>query len=318
MKLVTIDAPGGSRTGVLIDDDVLDFSRASDTVPHAGFVPREMPALLAGGDDGLDLIRRLLDTVKRNRNDEAALLRESGALRSAKEVRRLAPNPRPGIVLSHGRAYHSHLKEMAKGNEKPKITEEPRAFLKNVNAITGPDSPIVLPRLFPNMVDFEGEFSVVFGRDCYNVDDKDAMAHVAGYTIINDVSARDWVEHFVKTNDPDLNRQGKQLPTFCPIGPVIATKDELPDPHDVNLTTTLNGKVMQSAHTSDLIWTVPYLISYFSRWYHFRPGDILTTGSPAGVGYAREPKVFMKPGDVVAITVDRVGTLSNPVVAASG
>jgi acylpyruvate hydrolase len=189
MKLVTIDAPGGSRTGVLIDEDVLDFSRASDTVPHAGFVPREMPALLAGGDDGLDLIRRLVDTVKRNRNDEAALLRESGALRSAKDVRRLAPNPRPGIVLSHGRAYHSHLKEMARG-EKPKITEEPRAFLKNINAITGPDSPIVLPRLFPNMVDFEGEFSIVFGRDCYNVDEKDAMSHVAGYTTCRRATGR--------------------------------------------------------------------------------------------------------------------------------
>jgi acylpyruvate hydrolase len=317
LKLVTIDASGCPRTGVLIGDDVLDFALAAPVLPPAGDVPESMPVLLANGDEGLDLIRRLLDTVSRNRDDETARLRKSGALKPANEARLLAPNPRPGIVLSHGRAYHSHLKEMAKGQEKPKITEEPRAFLKNTNAITGPDSPIVLPRRFPDMVDFEGEFSVVFGRDCYDVDEKDALAHVAGYTIINDVSARDWVEHFVKTNDPDLNRQGKQLPTFCPIGPVIVTRDELSDPHDVNLTTTLNGKVMQSAHTSDLIWTVPYLISYFSRWYHFRPGDILTTGSPAGVGYARDPKVFMKPGDVVAITVDRVGTLSNPVIAAS-
>ena len=318
MKLVTIDASGSPRTGALIDDDVLDFTLAAAVVPNAGLVPQAMTALLASGDEGLDVVRRLLDTIKRDRNDEVARLRKAGALKSAKDVRLLAPNPRPGIVLSHGRAYHSHLKEMAKGEENPKATEEPRAFLKNVSAITGPNSPIVLPRRFPDMVDFEGEFSIVFGRDCYDVEEKDALACVAGYTIINDVSARDWVEHFVKTNDPDLNRQGKQLPTCCPIGPVIATRDEVPDPHDVNLTTTLNGKVMQSAHTSDLIWTVGYLISHFSRWYHFRPGDILTTGSPAGVGYARDPKVFMKPGDVVAITVDRVGTLSNPVVAASG
>jgi 2-keto-4-pentenoate hydratase/2-oxohepta-3-ene-1,7-dioic acid hydratase in catechol pathway len=318
MKLVTIDVPVHPRTGALIGDDVLDFALASAVVPLAGFVPEAMPALLAGGDGGLDLIRCVLDTISRSRDDEEARLRKSGALKSGKEVRLLAPNPRPGIVLSHGRAYHSHLKEMAKGEEKPKVTEEPRAFLKNASSITGPGSPIVLPRRFPDMVDFEGEFSVVFGRDCYDVAEKDAMGHVAGYTIINDVSARNWVEHFVKTNDPDLNRQGKQLPTFCPIGPVIVTRDEIPDPHDVNLTTRLNGKVMQSAHTSDLIWTLGYLISYFSSWYHFRPGDILTTGSPAGVGYARDPKVFMKPGDVVAITVDRVGTLSNPVVAASG
>ncbi len=317
MRLVTIDVPPGSRTGALIGDDVLDFALASTVVPLAGRVPDAMPALLALGDDGLDAVSRVLDTVNISREEEAARLRQSGALKPAKDVPLLAPNPRPGIVLSHGRAYHSHLKEMSKG-EKPKVTEEPRAFLKNTNAITGPDAPIILPRRFPDMVDFEGEFSIVFGRDCYDIEEKNAMSYVAGYTIINDVSARDWVEHFLKTNDPDLNRQGKQLPTFCPIGPVIATTDELPDPHDVNLSTTLNGKVMQSAHTSDLIWTIPYLISYFSRWYHFRPGDILTTGSPAGVGYARVPKVFMKPGDVVAITVDRVGTLSNPVVAASG
>src|SRR5262245_17129087 len=133
MKLVTIDAPGGSRTGVLIDEDILDFARASDTVPLAGSVPGAMATLLAGGDDGLDVIRRVLDTIKRDRNDETARLRTSGALRPANEVRRLAPNPRPGIVLSHGRAYHSHLKEMARG-ETPKVSEEPRAFLKNINA----------------------------------------------------------------------------------------------------------------------------------------------------------------------------------------
>jgi 2-keto-4-pentenoate hydratase/2-oxohepta-3-ene-1,7-dioic acid hydratase in catechol pathway len=217
-------------------------------------------------------------------------------------------------VLSHGRAYYSHMKEMAKGAT-PKVAEEPRAFLKNINGITGPDWPIVLPRQFPDMVDFEGEFSIVFGKRCHNVDEGDAMQAVAGYTIINDVSARNWAAHFIKTGDPDLNRQGKQLPTFCPLGPVIATKDDVPDPHDVTMTTTLNGEVMQSAHTSDLIWKVSKLISYFARWYAFAPGDVLTTGSPAGVGFAREPKVFMKAGDVVAVTVDRVGTLRNPIVA---
>jgi acylpyruvate hydrolase len=315
MKLATIDAPLRPATGVLVGEDVLDFALASKVIPLTSCIPDSMPVLLACGDDGLDIIRRVLDKVERSRNDESMRLRACGALKSTKDVPLLAPVPRPGIVLSHGRAYHSHLKEMSK-EDKPKIADDPRAFLKNINAIVGPDSPIVLPRQFPDMVDFEGEFSVVFGRDCHNVEEKDAMATIAGYTIINDVSARDWIEQFIKSGDPDLNRQGKQLPTFCPMGPVIATKDEVPDPHDVNLTTTLNGKVMQSAHTSDLIWKVPHLISYFSRWYSFRPGDILTTGSPAGVGYGRDPKVFMKSGDVVAITVDRVGTLSNPIVSA--
>lgn len=200
--------------------------------------------------------------------------------------------------------------------EKPKITEEPKAFIKNVNCVVGPDTAIVLPPQCPDMVDFEGEFSIVFGVPCHNVSEAEAMATVAGYTIINDVSARDWVKSFTKTGDPDVNRMGKQLPTFCPMGPAIVTSDEIADPHDITLTTTLNGKVMQSAHTSDLIWTIPALISYFSRWYPFQPGDILTTGSPAGVGYGREPKVFMRPGDEVAITVTGVGTLRNKIVAA--
>jgi len=316
MKLLTISVPPGSRTGVLVGDEVLDFALSGQVFPLAGWVPASMSNLLAGGEEGLNVIRRQIDLLERNRQDEQARLRACGALKPRKEVRLLAPVPRPGILLSHGRAYHSHLEEMAKGANM-KAPEDPRAFLKNTNQIIGPDAPIELPRLFPDMVDFEGEFSLVFGRDCHAVDEKDALEAVVGYTIINDVSARNWVEHFLKTNDPDINRQGKQLPTFCPMGPVIVTKDELPNPHDVTLTTTLNGQVMQSAHTSDLIWPISQLISYFSRFYPFRAGDILTTGSPAGVGYARNPKVFMKAGDEVAVTVDRVGTLRNPIVSAS-
>ena len=218
-------------------------------------------------------------------------------------------------MLSHGRAYFSHLKEMQK-TDRPTPTKQPTAFMKNVNAIIGPGEPITLPPQCADMVDFEGEFSVVFGAPCHNVEESETLRMVAGYTIINDVSARNWVENFHTTGDPDLNRMGKQLPGFCPIGPVIVTKDEIADPHDLTLTTTLNGNVMQQAHTSDLIWKVSALIAYFSRWYPFRPGDILTTGSPAGVGYGRDPKVFMKPGDVVTVTVDGIGTLANPIVAA--
>jgi 2-keto-4-pentenoate hydratase/2-oxohepta-3-ene-1,7-dioic acid hydratase in catechol pathway len=314
MKLVTIDAQPGLRPGVLLGEDVLDFAVSGDLIALSNWIPNTMPSLLGGGEGGLDIIRRIIDRVEEGHGDIRNRLWQCGALKALRDVRLAAPVPRPGIVLCHGRAYFSHLKEMQK-SERPKVEEEPRAFLKNVNAIIGPETPIVLPHQCPNMVDFEGEFSIVFGAPCHNVNEADALATVAGYTIVNDVSARDWAENFIKTGDPDLNRMGKQLPTFCPIGPVIATRDEVPDPHDINLTTTLNGQVMQSAHTADLIWRIPELISYFSRWYPFRPGDILTTGSPAGVGFGRDPKVFMKPGDVVAITVDRVGTLRNPIIA---
>jgi 2-keto-4-pentenoate hydratase/2-oxohepta-3-ene-1,7-dioic acid hydratase in catechol pathway len=308
VKLVTIAVPPGGRPGVIVGADVLDFALASSVLPLAGWVPPAMPELLAAGAEGLDLIRRLLDRV----DGAAARLREAGALKPLAATALRAPVPRPGIVLSHGRAYKSHLKEMNSKGE-----DEPHAFMKNVNAIIGPGAPIVLPPQCPAMVDLEGEFSVVFGAPCHNVGEAEAMDCVIGYTLINDVSARNWVESFQKTKDPDQNRMGKQLPTFCPMGPAIATKDEIADPNDVRMVTTLNGKVMQDSNTSDLIWNIPQLIAYYSRWYRFMPGDILTTGSPAGVGYGRNPKVFMQPGDVVTATVAAVGTLSNPVRAAA-
>ena len=120
--------------------------------------------------------------------------------------------------------------------------------------------------------------------------------HVIGYTLINDVSARDWVEAFRRTGDPDLNRMGKQLPGFCPMGPVIATRDEIADPHDVRMVSAINGSVMQDSDTSDLIWKIPELIAYYSRWYRFMPGDILTTGSPAGVGLWPQSQDFPEAG----------------------
>ncbi len=311
MKLVTIAAWPQGRTGALIGEEVLDFALAAPVVPIAGYIPTNMAALLAGGAEGVELVRRVINRVGDATESAQARLRETGALRPAAEVGLLAPLPRPGILLSHGRAYKSHLKEMNRATP----AENPSAFLKNVNSITGPEAPIRLPPHFPDMVDQEAEFSIVFGAPCHNVSEAEAMGCVAGYTMINDVSARNWVENFQKTGDPDLNRMGKQLPGFTPMGPAIATKDEIPDPHDVTVRSTINGKVMQDAHTSDLIWTIPYLISFFSRWYAFKPGDVLSTGSPAGVGYGRNPKVFIKPGDVIAVSASGVGTLRNPIVA---
>jgi 2-keto-4-pentenoate hydratase/2-oxohepta-3-ene-1,7-dioic acid hydratase in catechol pathway len=307
MKLVTIDAWPSGRTGVLIGDEVLDFALAAPALPLAGYVPGAMPALLAGGAEGLDVIRRVIDRA----GAESARLREIGALKPLSTVKLIAPVPRPGILLSHGRAYKSHLKEM----NRTQAPENPSAFLKNVNSIVGTGTAIRLPPQFPDMVDQEAEFSIVFGAPCHNIKEDEAMACVAGYTMINDVSARNWVENFQKTGDPDLNRMGKQLPGFTPMGPVIATKDEIPDPHDVTVRSMINERVMQDARTSDLIWTIPYLIAFFARWYAFKPGDVLSTGSPAGVGYGRNPKVFIKPGDVISVMASGVGTLQNPVIA---
>ena len=213
MRLVTISIPPGGRTGVIVGYDVLDFALAAPLLPLARWVPAAMPDLLAAGEAGLDIIRRLVDRA--TSGDMVARLRAAGALTPLASTPLLAPVPRPGIVLSHGRAYKSHLKEMNSKGE-----DEPHAFMKNVNAIIGPGAPIILPPQCPDMVDLEGEFSIVFGAPCHNVTEAEAMDHVIGYTLINDVSARNWVEQFQRTRDPDQNRMGKNLPTFCPMGPV--------------------------------------------------------------------------------------------------
>ncbi len=313
MKLVTIKTAGGGTPGALIDGQVVNLTEAAKHVDPSAPPPSSVAAILAGGPETLELAERLIDAVANGLESGPDRLRESGAVTGRSETELMAPVPRPGIVLSHARAYRSHRDEMRGSDAKPETV--PTGFIKNTNSVIGPGAPIVLPASHPDMVDFEGEFSVVIGRPCHNVSPGEAMDYVAGYTIINDISARDWVAEMHATGDKETNRLGKQFPTFCPLGPVVATMDEVPDPHAVRMQTALNGKVMQDARTSDLIWGIPEIVAHYAQWYPFEPGDVISTGTPAGVGHGQDPPVYMKPGDVVAVTVDGVGTLENPVAA---
>jgi 2-keto-4-pentenoate hydratase/2-oxohepta-3-ene-1,7-dioic acid hydratase in catechol pathway len=227
----------------------------------------------------------------------------------------IAPIPQPTLILSCGMNYHEHLREM-----NTPVPATPTAFTKNTASVIGPGEPILLPKAAPDMVDWEGEFTIVIGKPAFGVSEADALKHVAGYTIINDVSARNWVAPIfsVQGTMPAIlawehNILGKQFPTFCPMGPSIVTADEVGDPGDLKLQTRLNGKVVQDTRTSDLVFDVPRLIAYFSKFYRLLPGDLITTGSPSGVGYGRTPKVFMKSGDTIEVEVERVGILRNPV-----
>jgi 2-keto-4-pentenoate hydratase/2-oxohepta-3-ene-1,7-dioic acid hydratase in catechol pathway len=314
MRLVTLDAYPSGRTGVLIGDEILDFGLAASFVPLSAWVPSSMPVLLAGGDAGLDVIRRVVDDVRGRSADEQHAMRAARVLQPYDD-RLLAAPVLPRVLLAHGRAYKSHSAGMRPGEAPPEVEESPSVFTKSVNSIIGPGAQIMLPAQCPDMVDLEVEFSVVFGASCYNVSESDALKYVAGYTLINDVSARDWVKDFRETKNPDLNRMGKQLPSFTPLGPVITTKDDIPDPNAVNISSSLNGTIMQAANTAELIYRVEWLIAYFSRWYEFRAGDVLTTGSPGGNGFARKPPVFFKPGYTVAVSAEGIGSLVNPVVA---
>ena len=320
MKLVTIDAPrldagvAGRAGAMLANGEILDIARARrDGTPEA-WIPTSVRAILAGGQGGLDQLRRIVERVESANDSERDRLRDEQVLLPV-TTRLLAPIPDPPMILSVGQAYRSHLEEM-----KAQAPANPSGFIMVGTTVSGSGAPIILPSQNPDMVDFEGEFCAVIGTSFHNVSEDEAMQHVAGYTICNDVSARDWVEAATGPKEPQvaaagwrLNHLGKNFPGFCPVGPVLLTRDEVPDPPDLQLTTRLNGQVMQSARTGDLIFSVARTLSYFSRWYRFSPGDIVTTGSPAGVGYGRNPRIFLKPGDVISVEVEKIGVLTNTV-----
>jgi 2-keto-4-pentenoate hydratase/2-oxohepta-3-ene-1,7-dioic acid hydratase in catechol pathway len=274
--------------------------------------------ILEAGEAALALVRSIRDDVLAGQGSLRERLLADGALVPTVSARLMAPIPDPGMILAAGLNYRAHLNEM---KDTP-IPEKPAAFHKNPAAVIGPGESIVPPREWSDMVDWEGEFCAVFGRPCHRVAADDALDYVAGYTLINDVSARNWVPSLFSAKGVfgpihawEHNVLGKQFPTFCPMGPTLATRDEIRDPGKVDLTTTLNGKVMQQACTDDLIFSLQHLIAYYSQFYRFRPGDLITTGTPSGVGFGRTPPVFMKPGDSVAVTVWEIGTLPNPVRA---
>src|SRR5262249_971051 len=182
---------------------------------------------------------------------------------------------------------------------------------KSVTSVIGPGQAIVLPRV-SEQVDYEGELAVVIGRRGKYIPEQDALFYVAGYTCANDVSAHD-----IEFRTSQWT-SGKMLDTFCPLGPVLATRDELPDPAPLHLQAMLNGQTVREACTLDLVFPVPFLISYISSLATLEPGDVILTGPPAGIGCNRNPQVFLQAGDQISVQIEGIGTLANPVVAEAG
>lgn len=212
----------------------------------------------------------------------------------------------PRDILCIGLNYRKHAAET--GAEPPR---HPVLFIKASGSVQDPGEPIVLPRrLRSDRVDYEGELAVVIGRTCHNVPRSAALDHVLGYTCGNDVSARDWQ----KQGGGGQWCRGKSFATFCPLGPVLVTADELPDPNATRIRTFVNDRLMQDGGTDDMIFDVPTLIEFLSASTVLRPGTVILTGTPAGVGMARTPPVFLQPGDQVTVEIDGVGRLTNPVV----
>ena len=219
------------------------------------------------------------------------------------KVKLHAPLHNPPRIFAIGLNYHDHAVESKM--EAPKV---PVVFFKLHTAIIGPDDPIVLPAA-SNEPDYEAEFAVVIGRGGYRIPAAAWRRHIYGYTMLNDVSARD--VQFA-TSQWSL---AKSFNTFCPLGPAIVTADEIADPHALGIRLTIDGETLQNSNTRELIFKIPDLIEYLSSIAPLLPGDIISTGTPGGVGLGRTPKRWLKPGDTVTVSVDGLGSLTNPVVA---
>jgi 2-keto-4-pentenoate hydratase/2-oxohepta-3-ene-1,7-dioic acid hydratase in catechol pathway len=213
----------------------------------------------------------------------------------------------PTDLLCIGLNYREHAKE-----SNSEIPDNPMLFIKASNALNDPFGPIPIPRRSTE-IDYEAELCVVIGKAAKHVSKADALGHVLGYTCANDVSARDWQRH-KKLNGGQFAR-GKSFDGFCPIGPCLVTPDEIPDPNALRLRTIVNGQVMQDHTTGDMIFDVPTLIESLSSTMTLRPGAVILTGTPQGVGFARTPPAWMKPGDTVVVEIERIGRLENPVTA---
>jgi 2-keto-4-pentenoate hydratase/2-oxohepta-3-ene-1,7-dioic acid hydratase in catechol pathway len=279
MKLVTFSSDEGKlRPGVLGEGGVIDLSSA---LPEK---PSTLRDVLAG-----DMLGRVVKLVQ-----------DQSAFRVTRHVL-TAPVPDPANIIAIGLNYRDHAIESGMA-----IPEEPIVFGKFTSSVCGPEEAISLPSA-SHEVDYEAELVVVMGRRASHVPQSEAMEYVAGYTIGNDVSARDW-----QLRKPGGQwTLGKSFATFAPIGPALVTRDEIPDPHTLSIQLKLNGQVMQSSNTSQLIFRIDQLVSYLSQAFPLQPGDLIFTGTPPGVGFARKPPVFLQPGDVCEVEIEGLGILRN-------
>ncbi len=322
MRLVTYEREMQARTGALLGSHttghiaghIVDLNRAhraavlagvTDDLGHADTrVPIDMVELLAGGQASLDAAGRAVEFVRGLVRAGGPAIERQGLAFPASSMSLLSPVLRPSKVVCLGLNYRPHAAEA-----RMDVPEVPLLFLKVAGSLCGHGQPILIPRCAPDHVDYEGELVVIIGRRGKHVSKADAMSYVAGYTVGNDVSARDIQ---LRTSQWAA---GKMPDAFCPLGPALVTRDEVPDPHVLRIRTLLNGQVMQDANTEIMIFDIPTIVSFLSSIVTIEPGDVILTGTPEGIGHARKPPVYMKPGDSVTVEIETVGTLTNPVVA---
>ena len=284
MKLVTFSVDGKTRPGALNGERVIDLAATGLPVGADG----DLLEIIRGGDAMLAKVRAALADSKAKSYPLSA-------------VKLMAPVIAPSKIVAVGLNYIDHCKEA-----NLPVPTEPVLFSKFPSSICGPYDDLSWPASVTKEVDYEVEMGVVIGKRARDVPEKDALNYVLGYTVVNDVSARDL--QFVGAKQWD---RGKSLDTFCPYGPYIVTRDEIPDPHVLGVRTILNGKEMQNSNTRNLIFNVPQIIAYATQGTTLLPGDLIPTGTPFGVGFSRKPPVFMQDGDECVCEVEKIGAIRN-------
>lgn len=282
MRFVTFQRDAHPEPGVLNGEDIVSLR-------EAGF--QDLLPVIAGGTDALDRVQRWLYDPP------------WGEIVKAADVTLRAPLQRPPKIICVGLNYREHALE-----SKMEIPEVPTIFSKFPTSVIGCGEPIVLPKS-SSKPDYEAEMAFVIGKHGRHVPAAQWQEYVFGYTNFNDVSARDYQ---LRTSQWTI---GKTFDTFAPMGPAIVTADEVPDPHALDISTIINGEVLQHSNTNDLIFKIPELIAFLSSVFTLEPGDVIATGTPSGVGFARKPPRWLRPGDDVIIRVEGLGDLRNPVVA---
>lgn len=312
LRLVTYSYQGETRIGAVVDAQVYDLNRAYEAMlaergesrPKAmamAMVPPDMLGLLEGQERSMNAAR---DAVAYAGKQPAGKMREKGVLRELSAVKLEAPIPRPTKVTLMGFNYRAHADEMLE-----KVPDHPLLFSAYPSVVAGPGSPVIIPK-DSTTPDYEAEFGLVIGKPGRNISPEKAMDHVAGYIIVNDATDRTWQRR------SSQYLIGKSIEGFKKMGPYLVTKDEIADPHNLSIKLWVNDELRQNSSTSLQVFRVWDVIAYMSNFWELEPGDVLSTGTPPGVGHGRKPPVYLKSGDRIRIEIDGLGTLENPVVAA--
>ncbi len=309
MRICRFERTGATEAGFYTDDRVIPLSGAAQAAGVESPTGDDLVSLLPGGAQR--------DTVVRLQDAFAALSDESQATVAVPvtEVSLRVPFPAPGKLMLLAGNYSKHVAESG-GQVEVRANTFPYVFMKpTANTLTHPDDPIRIPAVSPDHVDWEIELGIIIGRECKGVSEEDALDYVAGYTVVNDISDRKFRPNPGRVERPKDTffdwLHGKWHDTFCPVGPCVVPADDIADPQQLPMKLTVNGNVEQDASTSEMDFPVAAVVSFLSSWVTLQPGDIISTGTPAGVGAAKGK--FLKSGDLVEASIGNIGVLRNPV-----